>query len=285
MKDLTEKEKWDKIIDAGTKRNGFSVKNLWNYRDLVLMFIKKDIIIYYKQTILGPLWFLIQPLISTVIYMFIFGTLADIGTDGVPQILFYYSGTMLWTFFSETFLKTANVFNDNKAMFGKIYFPRLVVPFSIVVVNMIKLFIQCILFTILFFYTIYQGYAPVISWRILLLPIVILWIGALAMGLGLIVTSITTKYRDLALVLNHMVSLLMYATPVVYPLSEVPGNLGKVLVWNPMSAPLEIFRSCIFGVGEFPSEFWMISVFVCILIVAYGFHIFARNEKSFVDVI
>ncbi|MDE6530141.1 MAG: ABC transporter permease, partial [Lachnospiraceae bacterium] len=150
MKSINGKQKWDKIIDAGTKRRSLGLKNLYNYRDLIFMFIKKDIIIYYKQTILGPLWFLIQPLISTVIYMFIFGTLADIGTDGVPQILFYYSGTMLWTFFSEI-LKVANVFNDNKAMFGKVYFPRLVVPFSIVMVNMIKLLIQCALFAILYF--------------------------------------------------------------------------------------------------------------------------------------
>lgn len=279
------KEKWDKIIDAGVKRKGLGLKSLWNYRDLVFMFIKKDIIIYYKQTILGPLWFLIQPLISTAIYMFIFGTLADIGTDGVPQILFYYSGTMLWTFFSETFLKAANVFNDNKAMFGKVYFPRLVVPFSIVMVNMIKLFIQCVLFVLLYLYNLHEGYALIISWRILLAPVIILWIGALAMGLGLIVTSITTKYRDLALVLNHMVSLLMYATPVVYPLSEVPENLRKLLVFNPMSAPLELFRKCVFGVGDIPLEFWAVSVALCVIITFYGFYIFGKNEKSFVDVI
>lgn len=285
MKSINRKEKWDKIIDAGMQRKGLGLKNLWSYRDLVFMFIKKDIIIYYKQTILGPLWFLIQPLISTAIYMFIFGTLAEIGTNGIPQILFYYSGTMLWTFFSETFLKIANVFNDNKAMFGKVYFPRLVVPFSIVMVNMIKLFIQFVLFVILYFYNLYQGYDLVISWRLLLVPVIILWIGALAMGLGLIVTSITTKYRDLALVLSHMVSLLMYATPVVYPLSEVPGKLGRLLVWNPMSAPLEIFRKYVFGVGDIPLEFWAVSVALCIIIIIYGFHIFRKNEKSFVDVI
>lgn len=285
MKSINGSEKWDKIIDAGVKRKAFGLKNLWSYRDLVLMFIKKDIIIYYKQTILGPLWFLIQPLISTVIYMFIFGTLADIGTDGVPQILFYYSGTMLWTFFSETFLKVANVFNDNKAMFGKVYFPRLVVPFSIVMVNMIKLLIQFALFAILYLYNVYRGYDLMITWGILLTPVIIIWIGTLAMGLGLIVTSITTKYRDLALVLSHMVSLLMYATPVVYPLSEVPEKLGKWLVLNPMSAPLEIFRNCVFGVGELPPEFWAVSVALCVIITVYGFHIFGKNEKSFVDVI
>lgn len=285
MKSINENEKWDKIIDAGVKRKSFGLKNLWSYRDLILMFIKKDIIIYYKQTILGPLWFLIQPLISTVIYMFIFGTLADIGTDGVPQILFYYSGTMLWTFFSETFLKVANVFNDNKAMFGKVYFPRLVVPFSIVMVNMIKLLIQFALFAVLYLYNVYKGYDLMITWGILLTPVIIIWIGALAMGLGLIVTSITTKYRDLALVLSHMVSLLMYATPVVYPLSEVPEKLGKLLVLNPMSAPLEIFRNCVFAVGELPLEFWAVSVALCVIITVYGFHIFGKNEKSFVDVI
>ncbi len=279
------KDKWDKVIEAEAKENWFGLRNIWKYRDLIFMFVKKEIIIYYKQTILGPLWFLIQPLIATVMYMFVFGKLANIGTDGIPQILFYFSGTMLWTFFSETFLKVANVFNENKSMFGKVYFPRIVVPLSIVIVNMVKLLIQCALFILMYAYYLCKGYDLILSWRILCFPLIVIWIGTLAMGLGLTVTSITTKYRDLALVLSHLVSLLMYATPVVYPMSELTGRFEKILYYNPMSAPLEVFRYCVYGTGDNEIVFIFISLILCMVIIFLGLYVFGKNEKTFVDVI
>ncbi len=279
------KDKWDKVIEAEAKGNWLRLNNIWKYRDLIFMFVKKEVIIYYKQTILGPLWFLIQPLIATVMYMFVFGKLANIGTDGIPQILFYFSGTMLWTFFSETFLKVANVFNENKSMFGKVYFPRIVVPLSIVIVNMVKLLIQCALFILMYAYYLCKGYDLILSWKILCFPLIVIWIGILAMGLGLIVTSITTKYRDLALVLSHLVSLLMYATPVVYPMSELTGGFEKILYYNPMSAPLEVFRYCVYGTGDNGNVFIFISLILCMVIFCFGLYVFGKNEKTFVDVI
>lgn len=280
-----ELEKWDKVIESKTKFLNLKLKQVWNYRDLVFLFVKKDIIIYYKQTILGPLWYLIQPLISSLMYMFIFGTLADIGTDNIPQILFYFSGTMLWTFFSDTFLQTANVFTDNKAIFSKVYFPRLVVPIASMLGQIIRLMIQFVLFIIFYLYFILKGTNIVVTWKIMLFPFLILWIGILGVGLGLIVSAITTKYRDIALILGSLVSLIMYATPVVYPLSEVPQNVEFIFYLNPMSAPLEIFRACFFNVGNMSVYLISASIGITVLLIFMGLVLFCKNEQTFVDVI
>lgn len=281
---INDKE-WDKIITSKRKILNLQLGKVWEYRDLIALFVKRDFIVYYKQTILGPLWYLIQPIFSTIIYMFIFGGLAGIGTDGVPQILFYFSGTMLWTYFSESLLKVSNVFVENKAMFGKVYFPRLVVPIASSIGLIIKLLIQFILFMVLYAYYYVRGAKIESSWMVLLFPWVVIWIGLLSIGLGMIISSITTKYRDIAMVLSFFVQLLMYATPVVYPLSEVPGNIRILFLINPISAPIELFRTCFFGTECITFEAIALSVVITLICLLLGLLLFDKNERTFVDVI
>lgn len=276
---------WDKVIKSKPKLIDLKLKQVWEYRDLILLFIKRDFIVYYKQTILGPLWYLLQPVFSTIMYMLIFGTLAGIGTDGIPQILFYFSGTMLWAFFSESLIKSSKTFSDNKAIFGKVYFPRLSVPIATSIGLIIKLLIQFLLFTIMYIVYFAKGAAFVPSFKILYFPLLVLWLGFLGTGIGMIISSITTKYRDIALTIDFLVQLVMYATPVVYPLSEVPESFTWLFYANPVSAPIELFRVCFFGVGAVPLKMALVSAVVTAACLFFGLVLFNRNEKSFVDVI
>lgn len=281
----TDNYKWDKIITSKQKKFSLQLGNVWEYRDLVVLFVKRDFVTFYKQTIFGPLWYLVQPILSTIMYMVIFGTLAQIGTDSIPQSLFYFSGTMLWTYFSGNLLSVSRVFQDNKGMFGKVFFPRMVVPIASTIGLLIKLGVQFILFMLIYFYYLIRGTEINVSWALLLFPTVILWLGFLSCGLGMIVSSITTKYRDLAMVLDFLISLLMYATPVVYPLSEVAGKFGILFYLNPISAPIELFRYCFFGVCSIPLWACGYSLITTLLVSILGIYMFNRNERTFVDVI
>ena len=278
-------QSWDKVIKSKPKLIDLKLKQVWEYRDLILLFIKRDFIVYYKQTILGPLWYLLQPVFSTIMYMLIFGTLAGIGTDGIPQVLFYFSGTMLWTYFSATLLVSSRTFTDNKGIFGKVYFPRLTAPIASVMGLVIKLLIQFVLFIIMYIVYFAKGAAFVPSFKILYFPLLVLWLGFLGTGIGMIISSITTKYRDIALTIDFLVQLVMYATPVVYPLSEVPESLTWLFYANPVSAPIELFRVCFFGVGSVPLKMALVSAAVTAVCLFFGLVLFNRNEKSFVDVI
>lgn len=280
-----EKEQWDKTISSKRRLLDLRFKQVWDYRDLVYMFIKRDFVTYYKQTILGPLWYLVQPLLSTVMYMLIFGTLAKIGTDGIPQILFYFSGTMLWTYFSESLIAGANVFIKNNGIFSKVYFPRLTAPIASSIGLVIKLLIQFALLVVLYLYYYFTGANLHLSFLMLLFPVIILWIGLLATGLGMIISAITTKYRDLALMLNFLVHLLMYATPVVYPLSQVPESLKLLFYINPVSAPVELFRVCFFRAGNVPLSMICTSVGATAVLLFIGLILFNKNERTFIDVI
>ena len=277
--------RWDKVITAKQGKMTLQIRRIWEYRDLIYLFIKRDFVTYYKQTIFGPLWYLAQPILSSIMYMLIFGSLAKLGTDSIPQILFYFSGTMLWTYFSGDLRDVSNVFQTNKGMFGKVFFPRMVVPIATTLGLLIKFGVQFILFIILYAYYLINGMKVNISWTILLFPIIIVWLIFLGCGLGMIVSAITTKYRDLAMVLDFLISLLMYATPVVYPLSEVSGKLRVLLCLNPVSTPIELFRYCFFGVGSIPD--WAIgySAVVSVIVFMLGIFMFHRNERTFVDVI
>lgn len=281
----TQNNQFDKHISSKTKLLDFNLRQLWKYRDLISLFIKRDIITYYKQTILGPLWYLISPIISTIIYMIVFGNLAHLGTDGIPKPLFYFGGTMLWTFFSECLIKTSNVFITNKGIFGKVYFPRLTVPIADIIVLIIKLTIQFCLFAIVYGVYLYKGVPIKISFMILFFPLLVLWLGLLAGGMGLVISSITTKYRDLIMVLSFLVSLVMYATPVVYPLSQIPGQMKILFYLNPVSAPIELFRLIFFQAGEIPVWNCIYSLFITGLFCFFGLILFRQNEKKFVDVI
>lgn len=280
-----EIQTWDKTIKSEHKLLDLRLKQVWEYRDLIYLFVKRDFITYYKQTIFGPLWYVFQPILSTIMYMFIFGQLAQIGTDEIPQTLFYFSGTMLWTFFSGCLVKTSNTFIENKTIFGKVYFPRLTVPIASSISLILKMLIQFVLFIIVYLYYLISGANVQPSLKMLWFPVIIIWIGLLATGIGMVISAITTKYRDLVMVLEFMVSLWMYATPVVYPLSEVPEKLRIIFYINPISAPIETFRICFFGAGNVPIV-CIASSIVCTLVFLFlGLILFNKNERTFVDVI
>lgn len=279
------REKWDLILEPKNKLLDLKIREIIRYRDLVFMFVKRDFATAYKQTILGPLWYIIQPLVSTIMYTFVFGNLANIGTDGIPYILFYYGGTMLWTYFSSTFTSASAVFTTNSAMFGKVYFPRLTVPISTTIGHIIKLGIQFATLLVFYFYYMFTGSPIQPSWWVLAFPLLIIWIGFLGCGLGMIISALTTKYRDLNQLVTFGISLAMYATPIVYPLSEAPANLEWVFYINPMSAPVELFRIWFYGAGNVPGDMIALSLGMTAFFFFIGLVLFNRNERTFVDVI
>ena len=276
---------WDMILEPKNRLLDLKIRELIRYRDLVFMFIKRDFITAYKQTILGPLWYIVQPLVTTVMYTFVFGNLAQIGTDGVPYLLFYFAGTMLWTYFTACLNSAAACFSNNSGIFGKVYFPRLTVPISTTVGHMIKLGIQFA--TLMIFYVYYLVIkAPVHpSWWIAALPLLVIWVGAMGTGFGMIISALTTKYRDLNQLLGFGLSLAMYATPIVYPLSEAPQKFWWVFYVNPMSAPIELFRIWFYGAGNVPAAMIIISIAETLAFMFFGLVLFNRNERTFVDVI
>ena len=262
-----DNEQWDKVISSDS-RNGFSLKNISKYKDLIESLIKRGFVTYYKQTVLGPLWYIIQPLCSVVMYMFIFGNLANIGTDAIPQPLFYFSGVIIWTLFSSVIRDVSNVFFNNKSIFGKVYFPRIVVPIADVAILLLKFLLQLVFLGLLYvFYAVKFGYANITIW-ILLVPVIVMWVSILGLGLGLIVSSITTKYRDLALALDYFISLVMYASPIVYPLSQVSPKLRFILTLNPVSTPIEMFRYALFGEGTISAFGLVYSIMLSAIILS-----------------
>lgn len=279
------KHKWDKVIDSNDRLLSIGIKNVWEYRDLIGLFVRRDFVVYFKQTILGPLWYLIQPICTTIMHMIVFGNLAKLGTDGIPQVLFYFAGTILWSMFTSIIQVESNIFNTNKNIFGKVYFPRLTAVIAAAISEMLKVGIQMALFAMIYIYYACSGINVGFSINILLAIPVILWILFLAMGLGLIVSSVTTKYRDLALTITFFLTLWMYATPVAYPLSQVSGKLRLLFIVNPISAPIECFRIACFGAGSVPLESIVISVVCTIICFFGGLIMFNKNEKTFVDVI
>jgi len=276
---------WDQVIRPQRSWFDLNLKEVWAYRDLLIMFVKRDFVSTYKQTILGPIWFFIQPLLTTITYIVIFGNIAKISTDGIPMTLFYMAGITLWSYFSECLNKTATVFKDNANIFGKVYFPRLVMPLSIVASNLVRFGIQLLLFLIFWVYYLSQGNAVHPNPYILLTPYLVFLIALLALGAGMIITAMTTKYRDLVFLLTFGVQLLMYATPVIYPISALPQKYAWLIRANPMSALLETFRYGFTGSGEFS---WMAlgySSLFTFALLAIGTVIFNRVEKSFMDTV
>lgn len=282
---VNDNENWDLVLKPKTKWLDLRIRELIKYRDLVLLFIKRDFTTAYKQTILGPLWYIVQPLVSTVMYTFIFGNLAEIGTDGVPYLLFYFAGTMLWTYFTGTLNSASSVFTSNSGLFGKIYFPRLTVPISTTVGHIIKLGIQFACLLVFYIYYLIVGANVNPSWWILAFPLLIIWIGLLGCGIGMVISALTTKYRDLNQLLSFGLSLAMYATPIVYPLSEAPANLAWVFYINPMSAPVELFRMWFYGAGSVPTPMIFLSLGMTAVFFFFGLVLFNRNERTFVDVV
>ena len=293
-KTTVPEEKWDIVIKPKDKLFSVDFKELWNYRDLCSLFVKRNIITRYKQTILGPAWFVIQPAMTVIMYMVVFGGIAGIPTDGVPRPLFYLAGTAMWNYFSGCLSSTSNTFVANAGIFGKVYFPRLVMPISSVISNLLTLAIQFGFFAIVYVaYTIFDpNCAAHLTWYALLLPLLIFMMAGLALGFGTIFSSLTTKYRDLQVLLSFLVSLWMYATPIVYPLSQtgsmrfmgVPVHTFMCL--NPVTPIIETFKYGFLGCGEFVGWRWLIYSFVFMsLLLGAGIVVFNKVQKSFMDTV
>ncbi|HEY9003098.1 MAG TPA: ABC transporter permease [Mucilaginibacter sp.] len=281
-------ENWD--IEISPKHSLFDLrlKDTWHYRDLLLLLVRRDFVAFYKQTILGPLWFFIQPAITILIYTLVFSKLANISTNDIPPPLFYLAGTIVWNYFSDCLIKTSTVFKDNAAVLGKVYFPRLIMPLSIVLSNLVRFAVQFILFIILMLYYWGQGFAIASNTVLLLFPVIILLIAALGLGLGMIISAVTTKYRDLAFVVTFGVPLLMYATTVIYPLSVAIAKYPQyawIIKYNPMTALIETFRYGFLGKGSCSWGLLSYSAGVTAIILLIGIVIFNKVEKTFVDTV
>lgn len=280
------KDKWDLIISPKNNILSLNLKELWQYRDLLSMFVRRDIVTVYKQTILGPIWYFLQPLLTMLVYVVVFANIAGISTDGIPQALFYLAGIIIWNYFSECFMQTSDTFSQNQDMFGKVYFPRLILPLSKVVSGLIKFFIQFILFIgfYIFFLIIGKDVAPNFT-ALITVPLLLLQMAALGLGFGLIFTSLTTKYRDLKFLVQFGVQLLMYATPIIYPISTIPEKFKIYILLNPLSHIVELFKLAFLGKGEFLISSMIYSLCFTILILIVGILIFNKTERSFMDTV
>jgi lipopolysaccharide transport system permease protein len=276
---------WDLVIEPQTSLFELHLKDVWRYRDLLWLLVKRDFVSFYKQTILGPLWFFIQPLFTTIIFTFIFGNLAGLSTDGLPQPLFYMAGITAWNYFADCLTKTSTVFRDNANIFGKVYFPRLIMPLSIVVSNLVRFAVQMILFFMMVGYYAFTGADFHMNVYVLLFPVLVLMMALLGLGLGLIITAMTTKYRDLAFLITFGVQLMMYATTVIYPLSAAPAKYKWLIELNPMTGIIEAFRFGFLGQGELTLHSFGYSVVFTLVSLVLGVIIFNKTEKTFVDTV
>ncbi len=278
---------WDLVIQPHRGLLEIDLKELWDYRDLLLMFVKRDIVTVYKQTVLGPLWFVIQPMMTMFMFLVVFGTIAKIEVGTVPPALFYLGGIIIWTYFSDCFIKTSDIFTQNANIFGKVYFPRLIIPLSQVVSGLIKFFIQLVLFLIVYTYFFFAGSAIRFVWEYSwLLPLLVLLMAGLGLGMGLIFSAMTTKYRDLKFLLQFGVQLLMYATPVIYPMSTLPdGTLKQLLFYNPLSHVIEAFKYVFLGEGLLSAGGLLYAGGFMVIVVILGVLIFNKTERSFIDTV
>lgn len=280
-------EKWTTLIKPKNSLFDINFRELWQYRDLCTLFVKRNIITQYKQTVLGPLWYLIQPLMTTIMYMVVFGGIAKISTDGLPQPLFYLAGICFWQYFSDCLTKTSNTFVTNASIFGKVYFPRLIVPISDVFSNLVRFLIQFMLFLVVYAY--YQLFTPLTihtNWYALLIPVLVLIEAGLALGFGILFSSLTTKYRDLQLLLSFFVTLWMYATPVIYPLSTITNRkLYLVMSLNPLTGLIEAFKYGMLGVGQFSWLALGYSFLFMVVLLMLGIVIFNKVQRSFMDTV
>ncbi len=281
-------ENWDIEISPRHSLFDLRLKDTWHYRDLLLLLVRRDFVSFYKQTILGPIWFFVQPVITILIYNLVFNNLAQIPTDGIPGPLFYLAGTILWNYFAECLTKTSTVFKDNAAVMGKVYFPRLIMPLSIVLSNLVRFAVQFILFLILIGIEWGKGYPIAPNAGLLLFPALILIIAALGLGLGMLISAVTTKYRDLAFVVTFGVPLLMYTTTVIYPLSTAVAKYPAyswIIKFNPLTAVIETLRYGFLGKGSFSWGLLGYSTSVTAIVLLLGVIIFNKVEKTFVDTV
>ena len=278
---------WTTVICPSGSLFALNLAEIWRYRDLCAMFIKRDIVTMYKQTVLGPLWFFIQPIMTTAMYMVVFGKIAKIPTDGVPPPLFYLAGICLWQYFASCLTKTSSTFVANASIFGKVYFPRLVVPVATVTSHLIKMAIQFLLLVVAYLYFVFvKGVQVSPTGYVLLLPVLVAMVSGLSLGFGILFSSMTTKYRDLRLMLTFMVQLWMYATPVIYPMGMIKGDkLRFVMQLNPLTGIFEAFKYGLLGAGEFSWGMLAYSACFTAVLVMVGVVVFNRVQKSFIDTV
>jgi len=277
---------WTEIIKPQRSLFDLRLKDVWNYKDLLFMFVKRDFVANYKQTILGPLWFIIQPVLTTLMYTIVFGNFAKISTNGQPKILFYLAGVTIWNYFSDTFNRTSSVFTSNANIFGKVYFPRLIVPLSIIVSGLIRFSIQFTLFmSFLIYYLLQSNDIVNPNMYVLLTPVLLFLMAGLALGAGMIISSMTTKYRDFTYLVSFGVTLLMYATPVIYPIEFLPQKYKTIIMLNPLSGIVETFRYAWLGSGSFSWQLLGYSFCFVIMLLMFGIVIFNKVEKNFMDTV
>lgn len=277
-------EAYKTIIKPSTSLFDLKIKEIWNYRDLLWLLVKRDVVTVYKQTILGPLWYVIQPILTTGMFTFVFGKLAGISTNGLPHVAFYLLGVTVWNYFSECLTKTSNTFVVNQGVFGKVYFPRIIVPASIVISSLGKFFIQLFMFLLVFLFFWDRGEIEP-NLAVILLPVVIVIMAVTSLGFGMLFSSLTTKYRDLSFLLSFGVQLWMYATPVIYPISSIPERYASIIKFNPISPLIESMRYGFLGKGSFEAYDIVYSLLFAICIFAIGFLTFSNVEKKFMDTV
>ncbi len=288
MQKLTQmnepQQKWTDTIEDSHSLFDLKLKEVWKYKDLIYMFVKRDFVSSFKQTILGPIWFFINPILTTIVYLVVFGRIAKLPTDGAPPLLFYLAGVTLWNYFSTSLLATSYTFTGNAGIFGKVYFPRLVTPLSIVISNLMRFGVQFVLFIVVWAYYLSKGEVQPNIW-IIATPFLILLMAFFALGVGMIFSSLTTKYKDLSMLLGFGVSLYMYSTPVIYPVSSLEGIFRKLAYYNPLTGIFECFKYAWLGVGDFSPAMLGISSVIIMILLMIGVVVFNKVEKTFMDTV
>jgi lipopolysaccharide transport system permease protein len=283
---IAENEHWDLVIQPKGGLFNLNLKEIWKYRDLLWLFVKRDFTAQYKQTILGPLWHFIQPLFTTIVFLVVFNKIANIPTDGIPPVLFYMSGITIWNYFSACLSSTSNTFIANAGIFGKVYFPRMVMPLSTVMSNIVKFGIQFLLLAAAIIYHAIKGSPINIGLSLLLIPVLVIMMAALGLGSGIIISSLTTKYRDFTVLISFAVQLLMYATPVAYPLSFLQNkSYASWITWNPLTPIVEAFRYALFGIGSFTPASLLFSLVFILVVLFVGLILFNKVERTFMDTV
>lgn len=285
MSEKEDDDHWDEIIKPKNHLFNLHLADLWHYRDLLMLFVRRDFVSIYKQTIIGPAWYLLQALFTTITFTLIFGRVAKLPTDGVPQVIFYMAGIICWSYFSQCLTKTSNTFVNNAGIFGKVYFPRLTVPVSIVISNLVGFGIQLLMFVGFMIYYYFQGMQIHLNSALFLFPVLIILMAGMGLGIGIIISSLTTKYRDLQYLIGFGVQLLMYATPVIFPLSFFQGKLRTLVLLNPMTSILETFKYAFLGSGTFSWYYLAYSTGFTIVILFVGIILFNKVERSFMDTV
>ena len=281
---MHEDKEWDEIIKPKKHLFDLNLKELFSHKDLIILLVKRDFIALYKQTILGPLWYFIQPLLTTLMFMFVFNRVADISTGTIPPILFYLSGLLPWNYFAQNVTNTSNTFINNAHIFGKVYFPRLTVPVSIVISGLISFSIQFILFIIIYIIYFFQIQLH-LTFQLFFIPILLLITACLSLGFGILISALTTKYKDLRFLIQFGIQLLMYATPVIYPINNISKNYQFFIMLNPMTPVIEAFRFCFFGEGVFQWLFILYSAIFSIFVLVLGIVTFNKVERTFMDTV